>query len=118
VHDLSVYSPSPNNARLPNGPPPAASTQVASFPPLAPATPTPRQDHKAVLQNLANLAVRIVLHFTISLYSCSFPKRTVILLTKTSKRYEGVIASTTETKGAQLALPLRKNLQPSAPVKS
>ena len=73
----SSFSPSPNNARLPHGPPPATTTQAASFPPLGPSTPTPRQDHKAVLQNLASHTVRIVFHFTITIasYSCSLPKR-------------------------------------------
>ncbi len=58
----SSFSPGPNNARLPNGPPPATSTQAVSFPPLGPSTPTPRQDHKVVLQNLAGLTVRIIYH--------------------------------------------------------
>lgn len=57
------FSPSPNNARLPNGAPPTTSSQAASFPPLGPSTPTPRQDHKVILQNLANLTVRISYHF-------------------------------------------------------
>ena len=55
------FSPSPNNVRLPNGPPPATS-QAVSFPPLGPSTPTPRQDHKVILQNLAGLTVRIIYH--------------------------------------------------------
>lgn len=58
----SSFSPGPNNARLPNGPPPATSTQAASFPPLGPSTPTPRQDYKLILQNLASLTVRAVYH--------------------------------------------------------
>ena len=57
------FSPSPSNARLPNGPPPTNSSQAASFPPLGPSTPTPRQDHKVILQNLADLTVRISYQF-------------------------------------------------------
>ncbi|KAN0139031.1 hypothetical protein V8E53_003419 [Lactarius tabidus] len=98
----SSFSPSPNNARLPNGPPPATSTQAASFPPLGPATPTPRQDHKTVLQNLASHAGTIV-----------------TLITKTAKRYEGVIAST-ESEGDTTGVTLRdvKELtSPGVPVK-
>jgi hypothetical protein len=68
------FSPSPNNARLPNGPAPASSTQAASFPPLGPSTPTPRQDHKAILQNLAGLTVRIIFHLTVACPR-SLPKR-------------------------------------------
>jgi hypothetical protein len=65
------FSPSPNNARLPNGPPPA-TTQAVSFPPLGPSTPTPRQDHKVVLQNLAALTVRVIYHQPITVGSlCS-----------------------------------------------
>jgi hypothetical protein len=67
------FSPSPNNARLPNGPPPATSAQAASFPPLGPSTPTPRQDHKAILQSLAGLTVRIIFHLTVACPRC-FPK--------------------------------------------
>ncbi|KAF8486095.1 hypothetical protein DFH94DRAFT_710449 [Russula ochroleuca] len=98
------FSPSPNNARLPNGPPPATSNQAVSFPPLGPSTPTPRQDHKVVLQNLAGLT-----------------GTTVTLVTKTAKRYEGVIASTTESEGDTTGVTLRdaKELTaPGAPVKS
>lgn len=97
------FSPSPNNARLPNGPPPTTSSQAASFPPLGPSTPTPRQDHKVTLQNLASLA-----------------GTTVTLITKTSKRYEGVIAST-ESEGDTTGVTLRdvKELgAPNAPIKS
>jgi len=54
------YSPGPNNARLPNGPTPATSTQAVSFPPLGPSTPVPRQDHKVILQNLAGLTVSVI----------------------------------------------------------
>ncbi|KAH9002958.1 hypothetical protein EDB86DRAFT_2894179 [Lactarius hatsudake] len=100
----SSFSPSPNNARLPNGPPPTTSTQAASFPPLGPATPTPRQDHKVVLQNLASLA-----------------GTSVTLLTKTAKRYEGVVASTTESEGDTTGVTLRdvKELTtPAAPIKN
>lgn len=53
------FSPSPNNARLPNGPAPA-TTQAVSFPPLGPSSPAPRQDHKLILQNLAGLTVRLI----------------------------------------------------------
>lgn len=98
------FSPSPNNARLPNGPPPAASTQAASFPPLGPATPTPRQDHRTVLQNLASLT-----------------GTTVTFLTKTAKRYEGVIVSTTESEGDTTGVTLRdvrELTNPGAPVKN
>ncbi|KAI9461642.1 hypothetical protein BJY52DRAFT_1117025 [Lactarius psammicola] len=96
------FSPSPNNARLPNGPPPATSTQAASFPPLGPATPTPRQDHKTVLQNLANLA-----------------GTTITLATKAGKRYEGVITSTAgERNTPGLSLRDVKELSaPGAPLK-
>jgi hypothetical protein len=70
------FSPSPNNARLPNGPPPATSNQAVSFPPLGPSTPTPRQDHKVVLQNLAGLTVRVIYHQPITVGSlCSLLKR-------------------------------------------
>ncbi|KAI0303768.1 hypothetical protein B0F90DRAFT_1893394 [Multifurca ochricompacta] len=92
------FSPSPNNARLPNGPPPATAGQAASFPPLGPSTPTPRQDHKAILQNLASLT-----------------GTTVTLLTKTAKRYEGVIASTTESEGDTTGVTLRDVRELSAP---
>jgi hypothetical protein len=46
---------------------------------------------------------------------------TVILLTKTSKRYEGVIASTTESEGDTTGVTLREVKElttPGAPVKS
>ncbi|KAN0120664.1 pab1 binding protein [Russula decolorans] len=96
------FSPSPNNARLPNGPPPATS-QAVSFPPLGPSTPTPRQDHKVILQNLGGLT-----------------GTTITLLTKTAKRYEGVIVST-ESEGDTTGVTLRdaKELTaPGAPAKS
>jgi hypothetical protein len=104
----SSFSPSPNNARLPNGPPPATSTQAASFPPLGPATPTPRQDHKTVLQNLASHAVRIVFHFPITAgsYSCSLPKRGRSLLSSLRPRNgTRVLWRPLKAKGTQLALP-------------
>ncbi|KAH8994929.1 hypothetical protein EDB92DRAFT_1795000 [Lactarius akahatsu] len=91
------FSPSPNNARLPNGPPPTTSTQAASFPPLGPATPTPRQDHKVVLQNLASLA-----------------GTTITLTSKAGKRYEGVITSTAGERNT-LGLTLRDVKELSAP---
>ena len=103
------FSPSPNNARLPNGPPPATSTQAASFPPLGPATPTPRQDHKSVLQNLASHAVRVVFHFAITAgsYSCSLPKRGQSLLSLPRPRNATKVSSCPllKAKGTQLALP-------------
>ncbi|KAI9512104.1 hypothetical protein F5148DRAFT_1273963 [Russula earlei] len=87
------FSPSPNNARLPNGPHPATSAQAVSFPPLGPSTPTPRQDHKVILQNLASLTA--------------------------AKRYEGVVSSTAgERNTAGLSLRDVKELSaPSAPLK-
>jgi hypothetical protein len=60
------FSPSPNNARPPNGPTPATS-QAVSFPPLGPSSPVPRQDHKVILQNLAGLTVRLIYHLRITL---------------------------------------------------
>ncbi|KAI0250212.1 hypothetical protein BJV78DRAFT_1283349 [Lactifluus subvellereus] len=92
------FSPSPNNARLPNGPAPASSAQAASFPPLGPSTPTPRQDYKAILQNLAGLT-----------------GTTITLLTKTAKRYEGIIASATENEGDTTGVTLRDAKELTAP---
>ncbi|KAH9068390.1 hypothetical protein EDB83DRAFT_2506046 [Lactarius deliciosus] len=97
------FSPSPNNARLPNGPPPTTSTQAASFPPLGPATPTPRQDHKVVLQNLTSLATLAGLTGT-----------TITLTSKAGKRYEGVITSTAGERNT-LGLTLRDVKELSAP---
>jgi hypothetical protein len=115
------FSPSPNNARLPNGPPPATS-QAVSFPPLGPSTPTPRQDHKVILQNLAGLTVRLIYHQTITMFLMFLAQKgtTVTLITKTTKRYEGVIASTAENEGDTTGVTLRdaKELTaPGAPVK-
>jgi hypothetical protein len=116
------FSPSPNNARLPNGPPPATS-QAVSFPPLGPSTPTPRQDHKVILQNLAGLTVRLIYHQPITMILMFLTQKgtTVTLLTKTAKRYEGAIASTTESEGDTTGVTLRNAKEltaPSAPVKS
>ena len=125
AHSSSSFSPSPNNAHLPNGPPPATSSQAASFP-LGPSTPTPRQDHKVILQNLASLTVCVPYHSLA--YRC--PSGAYVtcskgddghLITKTSKRYEGVIASTTESEGVTTGVTLRdvKELgAPNAPIKS
>ena len=118
------FSPGPNNARLPNGPPPATSSQAASFPPLGPSTPTPRQDHKVTLQNLASLAVCVPYHLPIAarqvLMSLTQKGTTVTLITKTSKRYEGAIAST-ESEGDTTGVTLRDVRElgaPNAPIKS
>lgn len=115
------FSPSPNNARLPNGPPPATS-QAVSFPPLGPSTPTPRQDHKVILQNLAGLAVRFIYHQPIAMILMFLAQKgtSVTILTKTAKRYEGVVTSTTESEGDTTGVTLRdaKELTaPGAPVK-
>lgn len=78
--------------------PPATSSQAASFPPLGPSTPTPHQDHKVILQNLASLTVCVPYHLPIAarqvLMSLAQKGTTVTLITKTSKRYEGVVVST------------------------
>ncbi|KAI0058177.1 hypothetical protein BV25DRAFT_1919547 [Artomyces pyxidatus] len=86
-----TFSPGVNNARLPNANP-------GPFPPPA---PTPRPDNK-VLQTLAGLT-----------------GTTITLLTKTSQRYEGVIASTSgegDTTGLTLR-DVKELTSPGAPLK-
>ncbi|TFY52326.1 hypothetical protein EVG20_g10598 [Dentipellis fragilis] len=98
-----AFSPSPNSARLPNGPPPANSSAAPAFPPLANPV-APRQDapQDKVLQALTGLT-----------------GTTITLTTKTSQRYEGVVASTAgegDTAGVSLR-DVKEISTPGAPLK-
>ncbi|KAA1467500.1 hypothetical protein DENSPDRAFT_856711 [Dentipellis sp. KUC8613] len=86
-----AFSPSPNSARLPNGPPPANSSAAPAFPPLAnPAAPRQDAPQDKVLQALTGLT-----------------------------RYEGVVASTAgegDTAGVSLR-DVKEISSPGAPLK-